>query len=175
MPLGALCGALIGIFTNAINGLISPTYFVVMMGWNTDSAFQIWARSMAQGALEGCGLGAFLGFILMISVGFTSRLHCPLKFSAPALFDTILVTLLLWFVFGFNAVLLALFAPQFYELFLSLPPSKGDAIRFAWVAGSVNSLGIGGLLAICFACARFNARWKQRMKAAENENCDFLE
>ena len=162
-----------GVFTNAINGYLSPTYFSVTLGWNSDGPFTIWAKSVAQGALEGCALGAFLGLILMLYVGFTSRLCCPLKVSAPALSDTMVATLIFWVIGGFNAVLLALFAPKFYEFFIGLPPVKSDAVRFAWVAGSLNSLGIGGLLAVCIACARFGARWKRLTKAAEEENFDF--
>ena len=108
----------------------------------------------------------------MLYVGFISRLRCPLKFSASTLCDTIIVTLIFWIIGGFNAVLLALIAPEFYEFFIGLPPATADAIRFAWVAGSLNSLGIGGVLAVCIACARFNARWKREMKVAENEIFD---
>ena len=173
LPLGVLCGATVGVFTNAINGWLSPGYFVATLGWQHRSAFVLWVRSVAEGVLEGCALGALLGLILMLYIGFISRLRCPLKISAPALFDAIVVTLVFWLIGGFNVVLLALFAPEFYELFIGLPPIKSDAIRYAWVAGSLNSLGIGGLLAVCFACARFGARWKRETKAAENKNFDF--
>ncbi len=143
------------------------------MGGNYNNAFEIWQRSIDQGVLEGCALGALLGLLLMLYVGFISRLRCPLKVSAPALSDTIIATLIFWIIGGVNAVLLALFAPGFYELFIRLPSAKSDAIRFAWVFGSLNSLGIGGLLAVCIGCARFSARWKRELKAIENKNFDF--
>ena len=44
-------GALIGASTNAINGVISPLYFQVVMGWQDVES--IWRASIAQGIFEG--------------------------------------------------------------------------------------------------------------------------
>ena len=109
----------------------------------------------------------------MIYIGLVSHLRSPLKFSAKTLFETLAFTLSLWVIGGINAILLALFIPQFYDFFIGLPTSISDTINFAWVQGSMVGAQWGGLLAVCIACARFGARWKRLTKAAEEENFDF--
>lgn len=172
-PIGILSGAALGAFTYAINDWISPEYFLTMTGEAVPRSSQIWVPTLTQGLSKGAILGAISGLILMLAVGFISHLRSPLKLSASTLIEAMAFTLLFWIIGGFNGILLALFVPQFYDLFLGLPASMADIINFAWVEGSVAGVRWGGLLAVCLACVRFSARWKQRAKAAENENFDF--
>ena len=169
LPLGIAGGAVTGALLDAINGWISPLYFAIVMGWDRSSNFQIWLRAIAQGTLEGSVLGAVMGLILMIFIGLTTRLRCPLSISTRTLLETMALTLGFCFVMGFNAVLIALIYPRFYDLFLGLPPSQGDAVRYAWVAGTVWGPGFCALLATAIACARFSARWKRTLKVSESE------
>ena len=62
---GVLASAFLGGSTNAINGLVSPRYFVTIMGWN--DVTDVWRASIAQGLFEGFCFGLF--FTLLFTVG----------------------------------------------------------------------------------------------------------
>ena len=57
-----LAGPLVGISTNAINGLVSPIYFVSVMDW--DATSNIWAASIVQGIFEGLVVGIIFSVII---------------------------------------------------------------------------------------------------------------
>src|SRR5580700_1456395 len=58
---GVLAGGFLGSATNAVNGSISPGYFVTVMGWHNIE--DIWRASVAEGLFEGLLAGVVLSLI----------------------------------------------------------------------------------------------------------------
>ncbi|HSZ57058.1 MAG TPA: hypothetical protein VK797_15430 [Tepidisphaeraceae bacterium] len=53
-----VAGMFVGAATNAVNGAVSPTYFEIVMGWDSSG---VWLASVQQGILEGFVIEILLG------------------------------------------------------------------------------------------------------------------
>ena len=82
----ALCGVLasgiLGGTTNAVNGWVSPTYFVTILGWR--GVGDVWRASIAQGVFEGLVFGIFFSLIFTVGTGLITELSCSFGFALPA-------------------------------------------------------------------------------------------
>lgn len=165
LPVGILCGVLMGAVTNAINGVVSPAYFSLLFwDWKAQDDFELWRFTIEQGMLEGSVFGAVFSLILMFGIAFISKLRCPFRPGFIVLLKVMAFSLMFWIVGGFNGALLAQFLPQFSNLGLLFNP--GEALRFAWVAGSIWGVYIGSLLSTIGAFVSFAAKWRRLEKEA---------
>src|SRR4051794_21532716 len=80
---GVLAGGFLGATTNAVNGLVSPRYFVTILGWRDVS--DVWRASIAQGFFEGLQFGIFSSLIFTTATGIITKAACPLGFAIKPL------------------------------------------------------------------------------------------
>ena len=59
-----LVSAFFGGSTNAINGWVSPSYFVTILGWR--GVENVWRASIAQGIFEGLLFGVFFSLLFTV-------------------------------------------------------------------------------------------------------------
>lgn len=169
LPSGVIGGVLTGAAMNIVNGWLSPLYFTTVFAtWGNKSATEVWVTSISHGMLEGLGFGIVFAFIFTSVVVFISRLCCPFRLALLAQCKIIGLTFLFWFIGGLNAILIALFWPQFYDNFVGLPSGKANALKFAWVGGSIYGVYGGGMLAVIIGSIMFSVQWQKLKKQESN-------
>jgi hypothetical protein len=110
---GVLAGGLLGAITNAVNGRISPTYFVNVLGWQ--GVEDVWRASIAQGAFEGLLFGVFFSLVFATVTGIITGAACPYGFAVRHLLGILGGALTCWALGGLLAVALAALSPEFYR------------------------------------------------------------
>src|SRR6185312_15969836 len=88
---------------NAVNGLVSPQYFVALMGWQS----HVWVRAVGQGMLEGAVLGGLFGIVVAIAFAASTGMRGPLRLATGALAVAVGAVLVCWIAFGVLGVLIA--------------------------------------------------------------------
>ena len=158
---GVLAGAAIGAFTNLVNGLVSPTYFVNIMRWQDVN--NVWRASIAQGIFEGLIFGAILSLIFTSVVGFVSKASCPYSVAVRHLIGILGAALVCWVLGGLATMGLATLSPEFYRnAFIGVPRDTGEMLKYAWVGGSISGIQIGGFLCVILASVLFRAKWRRQ-------------
>lgn len=156
-----LAGALVGASTNAINGAVSPTYFVNIMGWH--GVANVWRASIAEGILEGLVFGVFFALVFTATVGIVTKATCTYAAGVRCLLAILLAVYACWAAGGLIAMGLASFSPEFYRrAFVGVPEDFGQMLRYAWVGGSIWGVEFGGLLSVVIGLVIFSARWRRR-------------
>ncbi|MGF1512471.1 MAG: hypothetical protein ACFB5Z_02070 [Elainellaceae cyanobacterium] len=163
---GILVTALAGALTNAVNGHISPLYFVNILGWGDME--QVPRAAIAQGIFEGAVVGLLLSTVFTVATGLISRFRCSAADGLRYLGYILATVLVAWGVGGAIAVGLARLSPEFYQnTFRGVPEQTGAMLRYAWVGGSIVGLQLlaasGVLLAfslipslVCVTLSRSN-------------------
>ena len=77
---GLFASASLGAVTNAVNGWVSPLYFVTILGWQ--GVEDVWRASIAQGLFEGLCFGAFFSLVFASGVGIITRASSSYGFAA---------------------------------------------------------------------------------------------
>src|SRR4051794_22529817 len=80
---GVFASAALGAATNAVNGWVSPTYFVRIMRWQNVDA--VWRASTAQGIFEGLCFGVFFSLVFTAASGVITRVSCGYAFAVRPL------------------------------------------------------------------------------------------
>jgi prolipoprotein diacylglyceryltransferase len=151
-------GGFIGAVTNMINGLISPNYFRIIMGWDFQD---IWIGSVAQGIFEGLIYGIIFSLIFTTGFGIITKGNGKYNFALRQLFKIILIIFSFWAFGGIIAILLASLSPEFYQShFYNVPEEKTEMLKYAWVGGSIWGGIIGGLLSAIFGVVIIKNNWK---------------
>lgn len=163
---GLLAGILLGAATNAVNGRLSPHYFISMLGW--DDVLDVPSAAIAQGVLEGAVLGAGLGVFFAAVVGLVSRAACPFRLAATYLLGVVAGALCCWTLGGLLAVGIAALSPEIYQArFPAAPPSTSELMGYAWVGGSICGVELGGLACVVLAAVLFRALWQTQAAKPE--------
>jgi hypothetical protein len=153
------CAALGGV-TSAINGWVSPLYFVNVLGWQDVN--DVWRASIAQGVFEGLCFGLFFSLIFTSGVGIITRASCGYGFAAWHLLGIVAGAILFWLVGGIAATGLAALSPEFYRrAFIGVPREFGPMLRYAWVGGSIWGLELGGLLMVVLGLVVVRGKWRR--------------
>ena len=156
-----LAGAVIGASTNAINGAVSPTYFVNVLGWQAVS--NVWRASIAQGIFEGVVFGVAFAAVFTLTIGIVTRATCPYRTVLRWLLMIVAATYACWAAGGLIAMGLAALSPEFYrEAFIGVPQELGPMLRYAWVGGSIWGAQFGGLLSLVIGLVLFRAKWRRQ-------------
>jgi hypothetical protein len=155
---GVLAAAGLGAITNAVNGWVSPLYFVTILGWQ--GVEDVWRASIAQGLFEGLCFGVFFSLVFAACVGIITRASCTYGFAARHLLGIVAGTLVCWLVGGAAAMGLAALSPEFYRrAFIGVPEEFGPMLNYAWVGGSIWGLELGGLLLVVLGLVVLRGNW----------------
>ncbi|MBD3671246.1 MAG: hypothetical protein HUJ29_10765 [Gammaproteobacteria bacterium] len=149
-----LMGIAIGGGTNTINGLVSPEYFINILGWSPSG--NVWGMSIIQGIVE----GLIYGFVFAVVYTAIAASKPYSTIQNPQIIRFILnigaVILIMWVIGGILAVVLAFINPDFYRSAIIAAPSKtGAMLRYAWVGGSIWGGMLGGLLSLVVGAVLF--------------------
>lgn len=156
-------GAVFGLLTNAVNGAVSPTYFVRIMGWY--SVPNVWRASIQQGILEGAVVGLIFGVVSVTTIGVVTRCRCTYAMGAQWLAWMVLAILGAWLLGGVSAMMLATVTPDFYrKIIFGVPEDPVEMLRYAWVGGSIVGAEVGGFLVITAGLVWFAIRWNWMLR-----------
>src|SRR3954447_3211362 len=165
---GVLAGGLLGAITNAVNGRVSPTYFVTVLG--RQGVEDVWRASIAQGAFEGLLFGIFFSLLFTTVTGIITGAACPYGFAARHLLGILGGALGCWALGGLLAVALAALSPGFYRrAFFGVPEEAGPMLRYAWVGGSIWGIELGGLLSVTLGLVVLRAGCKRRVRGQDRD------
>ena len=155
-----LAVVIVGASTNAINGAVSPAYFVNIMGWH--GVTDVWRASIAEGILEGLVFGVVFALVFTATIGIITKVTCPYLIALRYLLAILAAAYGCWAAGGLLAIGLASFSPEFYRrTFMGVPDEFGPMLRYAWVGGSIWGVELGGLLALVIGLVAFRARWRR--------------
>ncbi len=155
---GVTAGAFIGASTNAINGLVSPTYFITVLHWqNVDN---VWRAAIAQGIFEGLLSGLFLSLIFTLAAAYFTGAACSYWFACKHLLGIGAGAYACWVLGGLIATGLATLSPDFYRrLFIGVPDEFSDMLAYAWVGGSIWGVHFGSFLCLILGIIFLRANW----------------
>jgi len=154
-------GGLMGAATNAINGAVSPIYFVNILRWQYVE--NVWRAAVAQGIFEGLIYGAIFAIIFTLVVGSVSKARATFGFALKHLATAGVVALLSWCAGGLLAMGLATLSPDFYRsTFIGVPNEFVAMLKYAWVGGSIWGVLFGAVLSVVIASVMAAADWRRR-------------
>jgi hypothetical protein len=158
---GVLASAALGAAANAVNGRVSPEYFVAVMRWQ--GVADVWRASIAQGLFEGLLFGVAFALLFTAPVGIITRAACPYGFALRHLLGVLAGAAAGWALGGLAAMGLAALSPEFYRrAFIGVPAEFGPMLRYAWVGGSIVGLQLGGLVSVVLGVVVLRANWRRR-------------
>jgi hypothetical protein len=157
-----LAGAVMGGVSNAVNGGVSGAYFVSNLGWDEMAEDQVHRAAVAQGIFEGLIFGLVSGLLFTCVVAWVSRVRCAYPVAVRYVLGMLGTAVACWVVGGLVALGLAWLSPEFFrETFHKVPEESGEALRYAWVGGSIMGAQWGCVFAVPVACLLFRARWRR--------------
>jgi hypothetical protein len=155
---GVFASASLGAVTNAVNGWVSPLYFVTLQG--RPGVEDVCRASIAQGLFEGLCFGGFFSLVFASGIGIITRSSCHYGFAAWHLLGIIAGALVYWLIGGTAAIGLAALSPEFYRrAFIGVPKEFGPMLRCAWVGGSIWGRELGGLLSVVLGLVALRGYW----------------
>jgi hypothetical protein len=163
--IGVLASGFLGATTNAVNGRVSPRYFVTVLGWR--GVEDVWRASIAQGAFEGLLFGVFFSLVFTTAAGIITGAACPFGFAFRHLLGILGGAYLCWALGGLAGVGLASLSPEFYRhAFIGVPDTTGPMLRYAWVGGSIWGAELGGLVSVILGLVVLRANWERTTRWA---------
>lgn len=120
----------LGGLTDAVDGRVSPLYFVTIVGWR--GVDDVWRAGMAQGLFEGLVFGVFFSPVFTSGVGIHHAGIMPLRIRRPASAGMVAGALVCRLIGGTAAMGLAALRPEFYRrAFLGVSEEFGPMLRYA--------------------------------------------
>lgn len=160
---GWLASGFLGGTTNAINGWVSPTYFVTILGWQ--GVADVWSASIAQGIFEGLLFGGLFSLVFTVATGLITSASCSFGFALKHLLGVLGGAYLCWALGGVAAMGLATVSPEFYRwTFIEVPREFGPMLGYAWVGGSIWGAELGGLVVGVVGLVVLQANWRRQIK-----------
>ena len=157
---GVLAGGLLGGTTNAINGWVSPTYFITVLRWQ--GIEDVWRASVAQGIFEGFLFGVFFSLVFTVTTGNITGGACSFGFAFKHLLGVLGGAYTCWVLGGLAAIGLASLSPGFFrQTFFRVPQEFGAMLRYAWVGGSIWGAEVGGLVSVIVGLVILRANWRR--------------
>ena len=161
----ALC-ALVGGATNAVNGLVSPLYFVTVLNWH--GVEDVWRAAIAQGIFEGLLFGLFFTLIFTIGAGIITGVSCTWLFAFKHLAGVAGGACIFWVLGGVAAMALATISPEFYRAtFFGVPDGRGDMLAYAWVGGSIWGVELGAFVCVIIGLVVLRANWRRELRVTD--------
>ncbi|WP_020475706.1 hypothetical protein [Zavarzinella formosa] len=164
---GVFASAALGAVTNAVNGLVSPLYFVTIMRWR--GVEDVWRASIAQGIFKGLCFGVFFSLVFTAGAGVFTRASCPFAFAARHLAGIVAGAFVCWAIGGMAAMGLATLSPEFYRrAFIGVPEETGPMLAYAWVGGSIWGVQLGGLVSVVLGLVVLRSNWRRSRQAEQS-------
>lgn len=159
---GVLASAFLGGTTNAVNGAVSPLYFVTILGW--DGVQDVWRASIAQGIFEGLLFGILFSLLFTVATGIITGASCSFGFAFKHLLGILVGVYLCWALGGLTAIGLASLSTEFYRhAFIGVPREFGPMLRYAWVGGSIWGAELGGIVSVIVGLVILRANWRRHV------------
>jgi hypothetical protein len=159
---GVLASGCLGATTNAINGRVSPLYFVTILGWH--NVTNVWRASIAQGTFEGLLFGVFFSLVFTTSVGIITSVSCTYGFALRPLLGILAGAYVCWALGGLAGVGLAAMSPEFYRgAFIGVPLQLEPMLRYAWVGGSIWGAEMGGFASVILGLVVLRTNWRRSL------------
>jgi hypothetical protein len=158
---GVAGGACLGAVTNAVNGALSPRYFIDVMGWRRET--NIWVASILWGILEGAAFGLAYAFVFMALISFASHRRCRFSHALRYGLVTLALAFGFWILGGASGVAYAdIFRDRCDHRFFGYHDEWPSLARYAWVRGSIWGIESGGFLAVLITNAHYLLfkRWR---------------
>jgi hypothetical protein len=157
---GICAGALFGACTNAVNGAVSPTYFVNILRWH--GVEDVWRASIAQGIFEGLLFGTMFALVFTTGAGIITSAAATYTFALKHLLGIVAGVFICWLLGGLLAMGLASLSPEFYRrAFIGVPDESTAMLAYAWVGGSIWGAQFGALVCVVLGLVILRARWRQ--------------
>jgi hypothetical protein len=157
---GVFASAGLGAITNAVNGWVSPLYFITIMRWR--GVEDVWRASVAQGIFEGLCFGVFFSLVFASGVGIITRASCSYGFAVRHLLSIVAGAFTCWVIGGLAAMGLASLSSEFYRrAFIGVPEEFGPMLAYAWVGGSIWGLQFGGLVSVVLGLVVLRGDWRR--------------
>lgn len=154
--------AVLGAATNAINGRVSPGYFVAVMGW--DDVPNVILASIAQGIFEGTAFGLVFGLAFLVGVLGITKGGCSFGFALKHLLGIMAGAMAAWVVGGLVAVGLATLSPDWFRTIIRGKPNGfAELLRYAWVGGSILGIEAGGCFGLILGLVAMRDNWRRRL------------
>jgi hypothetical protein len=170
---GVFASACLGAITNAVNGWVSPHYFVTVLRWR--GVENVWRASVAQGIFEGLLFGVFFSLLFTAGVGLITNTSCRYGFALRHLLGVAAAALAGWVIGGVAAIGLASLSPDFYRrAFVGVPEEFGPMLAYAWVGGSILGLELGGLVSVVLGLVVLRSNWR-RLRGAPSRPSEVSE
>ncbi|HEY1066482.1 MAG TPA: hypothetical protein VGE52_10250 [Pirellulales bacterium] len=161
---GVFLGAALGAASNAVNGWVSPLYFVNILHW--DDVQDVWRAAIAQGVFEGLATGLLFSLIFTAGAGYITGAACRYGFAIKHLLGIVAGAAGLWALGGLLAMGLAALSPEFYRrAIIGVPDDFREMLAYAWVGGSLVGLQIGGFAALVIGLVILRANWRRAVAA----------
>jgi hypothetical protein len=161
---GVLVSAALGGLTNAVNGVVSPEYYVFNLVWLNGG--DVWRSAIAQGVIEGTGFGFVFSMIFTIGIGIMTRVACGYTLAIRHLTGIVLGALVCWVLGGILSLVLALLCPNLFQDWFRAPRDFGALLRYAWAGGSIPGLQTGGLVCVILGLITLRANWRKQIERA---------
>jgi hypothetical protein len=159
--IGVLASGFLGGTTNAVNGAVSPLYFVTILGWT--GVEDVWRASIAQGVFEGLLFGVFFSLVFTVAVGIITEAACSFGFAFRHLLGVLGGAYLCWVFGGLAGMGLAALSPEFYRrAFIGVPADFEQMLRYAWVGGSIWGAELGGMASVVLGLVLLRANWRRQ-------------
>ena len=163
---GVLAGGFVGATTNAVNGLVSPLYFVTILHWH--NVENVWRAGIAQGAFEGLLFGVFFSLAFTASTGIITGCACTYRFALKHLLGIVAAIYVSWALGGAAGLGLASLSPEFYRrTFVGVPQDFASMLGYAWVGGSIWGAELGGLVWVILGLIVMRSNWRRHLGDAK--------
>jgi len=150
---------MLGGATNAINGLVSPGYFVAVLHWH--HVDDIWRACVAQGVFQGLLVGLFFSLLFTAMTGILTKAACTYAFAFKHLVGVVAGACSCWLIGGLAGTGLAALSPEFFKsTFIGVPDDFGPLLAHAWVGGSIWGLQFGGFVCLILGLVILRANWR---------------
>lgn len=154
---GVLLSMTLGALTNAINAVVSPTYFYLVFNQQVD-ANQLWKASILEGIQEGGCLGLLVSCVFTAGANAFWRSEVSYTPLVRYLLGIFAGAFLAWILGGLIALSFAALRPVLYAGIFGTPGGFNALVRYAWVGGSIWGLEGGSLVAMIIALWKLRTR-----------------
>jgi hypothetical protein len=149
-----------GVTTYAVNGRISPLYFITILRWH--HVANVWRASIAQSAYEGLLFGVFFSLVFTNATGIITGTACHYGLAFKHLLGFLAGAYLSWVLGGLAGMILASISPKFYRsTFIGVSVECGPMLRYGWVDGSIRGVELGGLVSVIVGLVVLRANWRR--------------